>query len=82
MQAEVWKLKRMVEENGGITPELARLIAACKFEPDEIERYRELLATGSQRPLNDAEHGELEELLTANQALVLLVLQARKFAIT
>jgi len=60
-----------------LPPEVAAYLLGWDFPPEDHARYEELSAKAQQGSLSDAVKEELEELLTANDLMVILQSKAR-----
>lgn len=66
-------LERLLKPtSGNLSPELAKYVQSLDFSEDERERYLELSAKVQENSLTPEEEVELDELLVANDLLVIL----------
>lgn len=64
---------------GNLPAEMAEYILSLKFPPEDHARYYELSLKAQDGALTSDETAELEDLLTANDVLILLQSKARLF---
>jgi len=71
-------LQRILEaDRGTFSAQLAEYLLTLDFTPDEKSRYRELSEKAQEGALSEDEKIELEDLLTADDVLMILQSKAR-----
>ena len=62
---------------GDLPPEVAAYLLQWDFPPEDHARYEELSAKAQEGSLSEADQEELDELLTANDLMLILQSKAR-----
>jgi hypothetical protein len=71
-------LQRILEaDRGTFSAQLAEYLLTLDFTPQEKSRYRELSEKAQEGALSEDEKVELDDLLTANDVLMILQSKAR-----